>query len=425
MLLTRLSSIFIFVYLVSATWTFSEPKICGERRRTMLPFTGFKISRQYKLNGIVPHSMHFVTMTHCDHGKSDYAKSLRTNSSDFIDWNRPFCLLKPGSQSVKKSQDTLLGPVVRNKTLEKEILKDESQKSQKPYWRDKMNSIRKKVDKAIKGELDKGLEKSTEGRFLEYTGKETASYLDEIAQAGPRVSMEWEAANLVCYKMARRKKYARRDISFYMPQTFVGGLFECPIPSTKKKEIFLKFKTSDFLKTFDFSCDSSIAKPLLPLIAEDSTKQWFHTPFLTLSPSVIQTIPYLSTVTPLNLRFAASDTPDMFMNTWASDIHVNEEYNYSELDLHLISRAVALSADYLNKFLKPVNMERIISSSFRTSRLHALESPLLTENDYFRNKLSNLTLDQKTNLFLSLTSNDRQALIHLDKLQEIWDTLIG
>lgn len=39
--------------------------------------------------------MHFLTIAHCNRGQVDYKKVLRTESNKFIDWDVPFCLLKP------------------------------------------------------------------------------------------------------------------------------------------------------------------------------------------------------------------------------------------------------------------------------------------------------------------------------------------
>ena len=62
----------------------------------------------------------------------------------------------------------------------------------------------------------------------------------------------------------------------------------------------------------------------------------------------------------MNLRFSTSETPDMFRDSWATKIEVNENYIYREADLHLISRAIALSADLLNKLISPIDFNLLI-----------------------------------------------------------------
>lgn len=74
-----------------------DHKICNPKQQTpFFPFTGFKITRQYKISGYtLPVSMHFITISHCNHGQVDYQKVIRTDSSGNIDWDKPFCMLKP------------------------------------------------------------------------------------------------------------------------------------------------------------------------------------------------------------------------------------------------------------------------------------------------------------------------------------------
>lgn len=114
------------------------------------------------------------------------------------------------------------------------------------------------------------------------------------------------APRLRCFKAARRPQYASRGIDLYVPRTFVGGVFECPVvPGVRS--------------TREFRCDPRLAVPLYPLIADDVTQQW-----LALGhggqASVRHSVPFFHTPGPVEaVRFAGRD--------WAHDIHVNEEYS--------------------------------------------------------------------------------------------------
>ncbi|CCF56135.1 hypothetical protein KAFR_0A07000 [Kazachstania africana CBS 2517] len=57
-----------------------------------------------------------------------------------------------------------------------------------------------------------------------------------------------------CFKIARRKKYLTREIGVYMPGTWVGGLFYCN----------------------DKLCSKEQAIPLMPLYADDYSKDWLN-----------------------------------------------------------------------------------------------------------------------------------------------------
>ena len=95
-----------------------------------------------------------------------------------------------------------------------------------------------------------------------------------------------------------------------MPHTFVGGLFECILPMDLKQQIFHQFTSLDLIfQQIQIQCDPNLSRPISPLIAEDSTTQWFENKLYNIvNPGIIQTIPYLTTLTPLNLRFSTSET---------------------------------------------------------------------------------------------------------------------
>lgn len=448
----------MLVKLAAASWLSKEDKICNLRPDSgPLLYTGFKIHREYKLSWLPPLAMHFMTLSHCDHGKVDYQKTLRTRSSADIDWERPFCMFKPdlGSRLKLKPLDTIRNIDGREKSEEhqgedalyrKEGLtnsseavpvgimspgiqrtlltesssqtKGSSQQNQTlkhklaaPEARVATVSDRNGMWEVLKHNLDKLLQRATAGAHFQYWGERKMLHLEDMQSSNIGASLEWESRNLVCYKMARRRKYARRNFLFYMPYTFVGVLYECPVSSATKHAIFQNFSNTAFLQSFDFECDQALAVPVKPLIADDSTRQWFSHKASRFSST--QHIPYLTTASLLDVRFAASNTLDMHDDTWASKVDVNEDYNYSEADISLISETVAWCTDYLNKLL--------IRPSFKMSRFNSLRSHALESEDPL---FGTMEVDQRILLALQGLSRS-EALVHLKSIQEKWDENIA
>ncbi|KAK6462238.1 hypothetical protein DFJ63DRAFT_151335 [Scheffersomyces coipomensis] len=415
--------VFNAIKVAHATWYFQENKICDPGGSNTIPFTGFKINRQYKIAGLLhPVSMHFLVLTHCNHGKVDYSKYIRTESSSSVDWERPFCMFKPklGDMLTLPPDDTIQNLI--DKEVDEEVSKIEIEGTKSLEFKQIVLEKVQTAKKYLRHIFDMTLEKLSSGNAIQYTGKKSYSHHEDIKSADPQSTMEWESRNFACYKMARRRKYAKQKLSFYVPQTFVGGLFECLIPADKRREIFQQFSTSDFIKTLDFECDSSLSKPISPLIAADTTKQWFKNDLLNIfNPALVQTIPYLSTSTSLNIRFSSTNTPDMFGDTWATKIRVNEDYDYSEADIHVISKAVSMTANYLHKLTSPIDFNNLLKNHLNWA--DESENPSLTVEDSILYKLSKaISSDQKSNLFLSF---GQQGIEYLTRIQEIWDTTFG
>lgn len=430
-----LFSLFLSIGLIKATWYFKEPKICNPKQNGLLPFTGFKVYRQYKIEGYFPTSLHFLTITHCDHGMPDYEKQVLTGSSIDIDWNKPFCVLKPdlGNKLLPKPTDKVFNLYHDNNNSSQENKKyndmslesslEEQSVTPSELFKSKISEVGRNLNNLFGTSVDNALEKVINGKHVQYTSKKATDHVEDIRSSDPRSSLEWESRNLVCYKMARRKKYAKRNILFYIPYTFVGGLFECAIPDNRKKEIFQEFQSGDFLKNFDFRCDKSLATPVSPLVAQDSTKQWLETKFNPLNPVLIQRIPYLSTASIFDIRFSTSDTPDMLQDTWASQIDVNEEYTYTDLELNVISQAIALSADYFHKTFRPLDLSGVFHDLVLLKSSDGLQNSHVAIRNFIMSTFKKLSFDQKINMLLS-SRKAEEAMLHLRKLQRMWDNLV-
>lgn len=418
-IISKCCILFLLIPLVISTWHFTNHKICHPNHPflTTLPFTGFKVTRQYKISGIIlPISMHFLTLSHCDHGQVDYQKTIRIESLGHVDWDKPFCMLKPklGEMLTLPSYDIIGNPEFKQ---EEDL---ESYLDVKSFMKQKY----KKLNNLVRKKIDLKLERKTNGKSLEYTGKNKYYHNQDLLSRDPQSSLEWESRNLVCYKMARRKKYAKRRISFYMPHTFVGGLFECYVPPNIKKQIFQEFTSLDLLAhLFDFKCDPQLSRPIFPLIAEDSTSQWFENKLYNIfNPGIVQTIPYLTTLTPLNLRFSSLETSDMYKDTWATKIEVNEDYVYTEADIHLVSQAVAKLADLLNKLISPIDFNGVVKSYNKANERENPESgPKFPEE--FDSILKTLPFEEKLNFWFSYL-DDKLTKKYLSEIEKLWDKLV-
>ncbi|EGW31490.1 uncharacterized protein SPAPADRAFT_154714 [Spathaspora passalidarum NRRL Y-27907] len=419
-ILPRILISFCLLILVGP-WHVSSHRTCHPGRNNHgVPFTGFKITRQYKVTGgILPVSMHFLTLSHCDHGRVDYQNTIRTDWSGYVDWERPFCMLKPklGEMLTLPVHDTVSE---RGRQMQDNIELD-TYSDIPGFFNVKMRKLRNLLRKKV----DINMEKLTNGKFVEYSGKNKFFHHEDLLSSDPQSSLEWESRNLVCYKMARRKKYAKRHISFYVPYTFVGGLFECFIPPQIKREIFQKYTSADLIQQFDFKCDPQLSRPISPLIAEDSTKRWVENKLYNLlNPGIIQTIPYLTTSTPMDLRFSSLETSDMYRDTWATKIDVNEDYVYREADLHIISQAVAKSADLLNKIISPIDFNMLLKAYNRANEREHPDAKSVLEYDpeEFEIMLSKASFDQKVGFWLSYL-DEKVSSWYLRKIEHFWDKI--
>ncbi|KAI5966057.1 hypothetical protein CANMA_003303 [Candida margitis] len=503
-----------------------------------MPFTGFKIVRQYKISGYAPPiSMHFLTIAHCSRGKVDYKKVLRTQTSNFVDWEVPFCLLKPklseqvvgmNQMSIQKhnrdinmitnkacSSNNSCSFSMRNCACSNVTQLESNSITESSSLNNVLHTIKYKTSKIkqlLRKKFDLTMEKLTNGNWVEYSGKnknikfesQQRSQQHRTSMAGEynkfdggnqqsqqsqslstislHTALTQEINNLICYKMARRKKYAKRKISFFMPHTFVGGLYECLIPLDQKHQILESFlnessinnlgspsspSASPFFmvsQNFQIKCDPHLSRPLAPLIAEDSTKQWFENKLHhVLNPKLIQTIPYLTTVPPSSLSTAnmlfpsfnllrftpwqqQESSPDMNLHSWASKIEVNEEYNYDDVDLHVVSKMVAYSANLLNQLIAPLDFNWLVKSYNRANVNErdpasdsASSSPLeyggeeiMLGNDDSNGEVvktaeakgasDGLSWDQKVSFWLA-TLNENYINRILLKIEDKWDKL--
>lgn len=299
---------------------------------------------------------------------------------DEFNWNQPFCVVRPSAKLKPFPNATITassgGVLLAIKTL-------------------------------ITNKIDKTVQSITSNGKVRYVGRQESQLLQDIQNSNIQTSLQYESSNVHCYKLARRRKYAQRNIVYYMPLTFVGALFECQTSPELKQQILSNFSQSDYFsfKSFDFKCDNTLSTPLKPIVAEDATTQYFTR----VSTAIIQNIPYLTTATPFDLRFSLSESSDMTRESWGSDIDVNEEYTYNPIELNMMLIAFAKVTNYMNDLIN-------IKPTFKILKYFSLRPHEHDNDDVDYQKLP---LDQK--LAFLLNQNRSQSINILQHLQNLWD----
>lgn len=192
-----------------------------------------------------------------------------------------------------------------------------------------------------------------------------------LNHSGPTVQLQVSQQ----YKIARRRLYAKLNLVYFLPYTFVGGLFQCEETSP------------DTINP----CDPEKSVPVGPLVADDSSKHWIS--LLRHPMGIIHNVPYLRTASRWDPRFPR-------LIAWESAVDVNEKYNYDKLELRLVSMALANTANYVHKLTR-----------FPTFT-HGLFL-LSTGND-------SLGMSGRLSLFLS-SVDAKKRFFHISNLQSIWD----
>ena len=102
----------------------------------------------------------------------------------------------------------------------------------------------------------------------------------------------------------------------------------------------------------------------------------------------------------------------MFKDSWATKIEVNENYVYLEADIHLISRAIALSSDLLNKLISPIDFNQLIKLYNKAN-----ERKILIWKNFTR-----YYLDSKIHLWLSTIDRKMSNQI-LTQIERFWNDI--
>ncbi|AGO13042.1 AaceriAFL119Cp [[Ashbya] aceris (nom. inval.)] len=188
---------------------------------------------------------------------------------------------------------------------------------------------------------------------------------------------------LNCFKLARRKKYAKRSFDIFLPDTWVGGLFHCNVTNDVKtklvslmdQDLNIRLDAEGGDDRFDITnvCTRENAIPLQPIMSSDYKQYWTNYKTQSRIPLVSQVykmqvekiIPFFETPvgvgagrikwgSPLDEQFASmadfwrqhSKTP------WYEEIEVQENYNYNPTEEQDISTAHNITMTLLEPFLK-------------------------------------------------------------------------
>lgn len=285
----------------------------------LVPFTGFKFVRENRITVKPFRSDHFLKITYCNKGKVDLTTKALL---DHRGVNETFCISPHMSKTSK--------------------------------------------DKSFFAKLKKF------GSALFRTQKDH----------GTQATIEEGAGSMSCYKVGRRRNFARSDTLFFIPYTFVGVLYECNITFSQKQQ-WLMHPSSMPKK-----CDNPI--PIEPIVAEDASKtslKWHFSPL-----SISQSIPYLKSASPLDPRFNSDQN-----SLWTKGIRVNEDYHYSQLELHRFLVASSKVAKYISSFTTApfINLEKWFGTKKGDS--HQQEAA-------FANFLSKLNTSSTTSHFKMIQS---------------------
>lgn len=339
---------------------------------------------------------HFNSISHCVEGSVDFERVIKVDRNTDVQFNKPFCLLKPNYTNIDVEEKLFIDkgrkggriwpPLSKRDSVEIEDLMNLYPNATNLVSYGAMNYV---TDFA-QGLLDKMV---THKKIEEYLARKsflTSSDLECLTSAQLQ-ELEFHH-DLVCYNLARRKKYAKRNMAIYAPMRFIGGIFECSISSSERDMIVDSYKES--LETPPIWCDTVKSKPIAPLISEDISKQWFQ---MTTSADVMQRIPFLHTPTNFDLRFESKK--------WFEEIDVNEEYHYTEEELHKITELITETTNKISETL--LKME----SQFRVTK------DKLPVFKYFQKFAPSKFL---TMLSLQELSD---ALTNLEDLETCWDNL--
>lgn len=338
---TILGFIFLLV-CVSGSLLYKEDKVCDPMGTNIFPYTGFRLTRQYTfsppalsftnpLKGMV---RHYIRLTHCVRGRANYEAYLPTERNTGFIWGINMC----GSKYPSKR---------RLKSSYKKFIKDEKKRARLTF-----KSMAQTMGWLVKGAED--VNNITESEFI-------SAMKNRYPQVDLHEPTEW------CYRAVRRKKYATREVSLYLPTTRVGGLFMCP-----KEGV----------------CSQSNAIPVAPLYADDFAGSWgtletskktnpqSNSPltqrFLNgVKRKYVQRVPYFYTKTGVSSDVhTAGEWPK-----WARGLDVNERYTYSPEEVDGLMKVTSYVSNLILQLLS------INSKNLPWERLHLDLIPKLREGE--------------------------------------------
>ncbi|SCU93313.1 LANO_0E03554g1_1 [Lachancea nothofagi CBS 11611] len=178
-------------------------------------YTGFKFHKTYQFGGLFKKVQPSLKMTYCNEGRIKWQTDYSFASD--LNWNEPMCVY-----------DFSAVPIVGET---------------KKFWK---------------------------------TFKKPKPDSNANIKVSPKLLASQDLDNFHCFKLVRRQKYVHRNVSLYMPNKQIGGLFYCDISNGAKKDILSQMTDNLHMANLKDStfCNSSNAIPLQPLISDSYRKHW-------------------------------------------------------------------------------------------------------------------------------------------------------
>lgn len=348
----------------------------------MNPFTGYKIGKQLIIQGTIPPKvLRYLIFSHCLKGKLDYQKKIEIVQDMEEMWYHPIEILERNSMALReptKIADSKLTSLVSES-----------------------NAFYNK------------LFKFKDSKFLKFArqSRNNQSQSRNNFYSLPRT----------CFKLARKKQFARHSLSYYIPLTFVGALFNC----SHDADMEACAVNISHTESFACHCDELEAVPLMPLVAEDTTRQWMKLRLLRyLGTSLEQTIPLFTTVNPRHLQFSLIGSRSANCTVWAKNISVNEDYRYSKQDETIFIQALISTADLIHKVTNPISSGLLFAAAKTGLKPELHEMEVKSNNIQASSVSSLLTPDDTLGLALAPGAMSRRMKrlpsSIVKKIQQLW-----
>lgn len=349
---SKILLIFLFLSTLSFGALLSrEDRICDPMRNNMLPYTGFRLHRQYSFT--LPPFKHYMRLSHCAAGKVNFEAYAPIERNTGMAWAINMCGFT-GPQGV---------PVVgkREKALKKARLKKAEQGGSGS------SSSGPRTGPGAGGELKhEGRRDRIEHLFraIEMATTKNEGYANATVEIATQLAAQDSllpqdnTPGQWCYRAIRHRKFALRDVAVYSPGSFVGGLFMCPIgiPCTNQNTIpVMPLHSDDFAGQW-FEIESMIHSN--PVYKEAGS--WFTSSsnffaklasFVTRKRHLIQRVPCFWTKPKYAHRHEKYMAPGGEWPEWAAGLDVNEAYVYTRRDLGLLKRAYTQSLNVMARYV--------------------------------------------------------------------------
>lgn len=251
-------------------------------------YTGFKVMKRHSLKNGMTNIYSDITLNYCQEGELIWSKAINnfeTSDKNSLLWSEPICTYYDNEDSTTYNDDA-------------------SNYNKTGRW----NKI-----------FDWALEKS---KITTKTKSEKIS-LKEKAIRNPH--------NLRCYKAARNKKYALQNLTIFLPNQFIGGIFKCNIAQNQTllssylddNLIWIKSENLTYNALRNL-CTVNNSKPLLPLIGDKFENYWSEYNGLKrennkIHVSIVKNLPFLYTP---HILDSASQSP--VNSTYQKDLAIED-----------------------------------------------------------------------------------------------------